>query len=156
MNPRSPAWYERISVARSITFARFSSPAEILMLSTAVSIAGNVLRTFFDSSPFSNAVYRFGSNVSVCAIPPAIQSTMTASAVGLRLWLGSGAVAGPSARTMRGYPAASAPSVAADAVLRNSRRDQFRLFMCSLSPNQLVFRQHHHRPEQVFDTFALD
>jgi len=34
----------------------FSKPAEILMLSTAVSIAGNVLRTFFDSSPFSNAV----------------------------------------------------------------------------------------------------
>jgi hypothetical protein len=56
MNPRSPALYERISVARSITFATFSSPCEILMLSTTVSIDGNVESTTFGSIPFSNCV----------------------------------------------------------------------------------------------------
>ena len=51
MKPRSAATDERISVARSITWAIFSSPCEILMSSTAVSICGNVLRTALDSTP---------------------------------------------------------------------------------------------------------
>ena len=52
------------------------------MLSTAVSIVGNVLKTWFEFIPFSNGANRLGSNVSVCAIPPAIHSRMTVSAVG--------------------------------------------------------------------------
>src|SRR5260370_1110278 len=50
------------------------------MLSTAVSIAGKVLSTSFDFNPFSYGEKRLGSNVSVCAMPPAIQSTITVSA----------------------------------------------------------------------------
>ena len=34
----------------------FSSPAEILMLSTAVSMAGNVQRIFSDGTPISKGV----------------------------------------------------------------------------------------------------
>jgi hypothetical protein len=51
MNPRSAATLDRMSVARSITPAMRSSPLDSLMLSTAVSIAGNVLRTPLDSTP---------------------------------------------------------------------------------------------------------
>ena len=48
---------ERISVPRSITLATFSSPCEILMSSTAVSIAGKVLSTLFGlAAPISNGV----------------------------------------------------------------------------------------------------
>ena len=39
---------------RSITWAMFSRPADILMLSTGVSIAGNVLITFCTGRPTSN------------------------------------------------------------------------------------------------------
>src|SRR6266700_7340822 len=124
MNPRSPAVYERISVPRSITFASLSSPSLNLIPSTTVSMEGNVERTAFDSSPFSNAVYFFGSNVSVCAMPPAIQRMITASADG---WgLASGPYFDPlesAARQTRGKPAASAPTVAALAVLRKSLRE---------------------------------
>src|SRR5262245_55534564 len=71
------------------------------MLSTVVSIDGNVLRTRFDSRPFSNGVYALGSNVSVCAIPPAIHKRMNVSAVGSgRFVCGQAAI---------GAPAASAP-----------------------------------------------
>jgi hypothetical protein len=70
-----PVTCERTSAPRSITEAIFSSPAQSLMPSTAVSMAGNVLSTSDDFNPFSNGVCRFGSNVSVCAIPPAIQRT---------------------------------------------------------------------------------
>ena len=43
-------------VARSSTFAMFSRPCVILMLSTAVSMAGNVQRIFSDGTPTSNGV----------------------------------------------------------------------------------------------------
>ena len=69
---------------RSMTRATRSRPCEILMLSTAVSMLGNVLSTRSVRTPGSNGVYRFGSQVSVCAIPPAIHNTMTASAVAAR------------------------------------------------------------------------
>ena len=82
MNPRSAATDERTSVPRSMTLAMRSRPWDSLMLSTFVSIDGNVLRTPFDSTPGVKGVYFFGSKVSVCAIPPAIQRTMTVSAVG--------------------------------------------------------------------------
>jgi len=49
----------------------------------------------------------------VCAMPPAIHSTMTASAVGTSVW---------AASARRGKPAASADNVAALAVARKSRR----------------------------------
>jgi len=49
-------------------------------------------------------------------MPPAIHSTITRSAVGVIFSAGS------LARSPRGAPAASAASVAADAVFRKSRR----------------------------------
>ena len=64
MFPRSATTCERMSVPRSMTLAMFSSPWVILMLSTTVSIAGNVDRIFSTGTPISNGVYRFGSNVS--------------------------------------------------------------------------------------------
>ena len=89
---------------RSITLAMFSRPCEILMLSTAVSIAGNVQRIFSTGTPTSNGVYRLGSNVSGAAMPPAIQSRM--QRVGGRP---RGAATGSSASRAgrRGSPAAS-------------------------------------------------
>src|SRR2546421_7651262 len=85
------------------------------MLSTAVGIELNVLSTALDGVPGAYGVNRFGSNVSVAAIPPPIQSTITASAVG--------ATFGPFwAITSLGNPAANAESVAALAVLRKSLR----------------------------------
>ena len=81
MKPRSGARNVLMSAPRSITRATRSSPWEILMWSTAVSMAGNVLNMRSVRTPGSNGVYRFGSQVSVCAIPPAIHNTMTASAV---------------------------------------------------------------------------
>ena len=41
----------------------------------------NVLRTSLDFIPVEYGVNRLGSNVSVCAMPPPIQSKMTVSAV---------------------------------------------------------------------------
>src|SRR5205814_7323254 len=58
----------------------------------------------------------FRSNVSVWAMPPAIQRTITVSAVGVIF-------SSFSARSWRGKPAASAESVAALAVFKKSRRD---------------------------------
>jgi hypothetical protein len=75
-------------------------------------------------------------------MPPAIQSTMMASAVGVMDsagWL----------HAARGYPAASADRVAADADRRKSRR-----VVAGMSVNQLELRQHDHRPEQVFDSIG--
>src|SRR5581483_9991579 len=60
-------------------------------------------------------MYRLGSNVSVAAIPPAIHSTMTVSAVGRM-------AGGATSPYTLGARAARAASVAADAVLRKSRR----------------------------------
>jgi hypothetical protein len=56
MKPRSPALYERISVARSMTLAMFSRPWLILMLSALVSIDGNVESTRLGSMPFSKGL----------------------------------------------------------------------------------------------------
>jgi hypothetical protein len=75
-----------------------------------------VLNTRVPSIPFSNGVYRLGSNVSVCAIPPAIQSRITASAEGFRTGL-----VHPSSKPATGAPAANAASVAALDLFRNSR-----------------------------------
>jgi hypothetical protein len=56
MCPRSATTCERISVARSITLATFSSPCEILTWSTAVSMAGKVQRIFSEGTPTSKGV----------------------------------------------------------------------------------------------------
>ena len=103
--PRSPAVYERISVARSITFAMFSRPCEILMLSTAVSIAGNVQSTRFGFEPFSNGVYAWVERLRA-AMPPPIHSTMTVSAVAGETFSYASATEGSFARICFGYPAA--------------------------------------------------
>ena len=86
---------------------------------TAESIAGKVLSTRAGERPFSYGVYRLGSNVSVWAMPPPIQRTIMASAVG------SIFSASALARIWRGSPAANAPRVAALAVLRKFRRLKF-------------------------------
>src|SRR4051812_12280417 len=104
------------------------------MSSTAVSMLGNVERTPFGSIPLSYAVNFFGSNVSVCAIPPAIQSTITVSAVGLIF--GSA-----SAAKSLGARADRAASVAAEADFKKSRRVVMGSSQ-STSINQLKLRQH--------------
>src|SRR5690606_16951903 len=73
--------YERIRVPLSIMAAIDSKPSENSIPSNAVGIDLNVLKTLLESSPFSYGVYRFGSKVSVCAIPPAIHKRITESAV---------------------------------------------------------------------------
>ncbi len=72
----------------------------ILMLSTTVSIAGNVQRIFSTGTPTSNGAYRFGSNVSGAAMPPAIQSRMQVSAVAF----GCSIFQNPSRRRDRLWP----------------------------------------------------
>src|SRR5438874_4662641 len=119
----------------------FSNPSVSLMLSTTVSICGNVLSTCSGFNPRSNGTYRFGSKVSVCAIPPAIQRTITVSAVGLGF-------SSLPAQTCRGKPAPNAESVAALAVLRKSRRLHSTRVLIRLI-YQLKFGQHNHRPKQV-------
>ena len=44
-------------------------------------ILGKVLKTLLLSTPLEYGTNAFGSNVSVCAIPPAIQSNITVSAL---------------------------------------------------------------------------
>jgi hypothetical protein len=79
-----------------------------------VSIAGKVLSTSLIGTPGANGVYRLGSNVSVLAIPPAIQRTITASAVAF-----AGACA---ARSSCGSRPTNAPSVAAAVAPMKPRR----------------------------------
>ena len=63
-------------------------------------------------TPGAKGVYRFGSKVSVCAMPPAIHRTITASAVAFRC--------GPA--TSRGSRPTSAASVAAAVAPMKPRR----------------------------------
>ena len=58
-----------------------SSPSEKETPSSIVGTGLKVLRTSLAFMPFEKGVYLFGSNVSVWAIPPAIQSRMTVSAL---------------------------------------------------------------------------
>src|SRR2546425_12493249 len=87
-------------------------------------------------------------------MPPAIQSTMTVSA--LALIFSSG---GSLANRARGGPAARAERVAALAVFKKSRREQwllvFIIFIMGSSVNQLELRQHRHRPEQILHAFLF-
>ena len=98
-----------------------------------------------------------GAKGSGWAIPPAIQSTITESAVAL----GEIGLADP--RTARGAPEVRAPRVAAPAVFRKSRRWRFVLgelsffFMalCWVAGfsliDQLEFWMHQDCPEQILD-----
>jgi hypothetical protein len=139
MKPRSAACAVRMSVPRFITAAIFSSPLENLIPSTLVGMLGNVESTAFDSTPLLNGVYRFGSNVSVCAMPPAIHRTMTQSARGAIFSMLS------EAKTRDSF-AARAPSVAAEADFRKSRR--FIVFIICVSVgvvsrrNAMIDRHH--------------
>src|SRR5678815_523763 len=91
---------------------------------------GNVLNSSLGDIPFVKGVCPLGSNVSVCAMPPPIQSTMTVSAVGLIF----GSPFDSSARSCRGKDAANAERVAALAVFRKSRRFQpTDLIVCLMS-----------------------
>src|ERR1700728_1352561 len=140
-------------------FATRSSPCEIWILSTDVRIAGNVLSTSAVGTPGLNGVYFFGSHVSVCAIPPAIHSTIVESAV---------ATGAAAARTSSGSPPISAASEAAAVVPINPRRLIRELMYFSslvmtafyLQPpfrrlfliDQLKLRLHHHSPQQIRQT----
>src|SRR5690606_37836426 len=157
MLPRSGRTCERISVARSMTLAMFSSPSVILMLSTTVSIAGKVLSTLPTGSPGSKGTYRFGSNVSGAAMPPAIQSTMHASAV-------AGGVVSSSAGSKRGAPAIHAAVEArANCFSRSRRASRSFMFIIDayssnegmLLPDKLEFGQHNDRPQRVLDWFGF-
>src|SRR5690606_20264858 len=92
-----------------------SRPSEKLIPSRTVGTDLNVLNTRFESSPFSNGVYRFGSKVSVWAIPPAIHNRMTVSAVDAWAALQDDSI------LLRGTPAAKAASVAALVDFKKSR-----------------------------------
>src|SRR5438552_1762944 len=114
------------------------------MLSTAVSMLGNVLNTFSVRTPGSKGVYLLGSNVSVCAIPPAIQRTMTASAVAL----------GAAAWTNCGSRPISAARVAPAVAPINARRLTRELISFSsmfivLSVNQLKLGLHEDGPQEI-------
>src|ERR1043166_1636287 len=115
----------------------FSKPSENLMLSTTVSMLGKVLAMRAVSIPFSNGANRFGSNVSVCAIPPPIHRMMRVSAVGAIFSC-------CSAKTGRAYPAATAESVAALAVRRKSRRVQSVLLFIFYEDAKSVFEIRFH------------
>jgi hypothetical protein len=93
----------------------FSSPSEKLIPSSEVGDDLKVLSTEFASIPFSNGVYFFGSNVSVCAMPPAIQRRITVSAVDLIFGFEQ------DVTRLVGIPAAKAARVAALVFCRNSR-----------------------------------
>jgi hypothetical protein len=82
-----------------------------------VSIDGKVDNTLLDGRPAEYGVQSFGSNVSVCAMPPAIQRMISLSAVAA----GAAVTASTEANARFGNPAASAESVAALAVFRKSR-----------------------------------
>src|SRR5579864_3210275 len=133
-----------------MTWAIFSSPWEILIPSTAVSMEGKVESTSLERIPARNGWYGLGSKVSVWAIPPAIQRRMTRSAVAL---MGSLAAA---PRSSRGAPAARADSVARLAFLRKSRRVGSALAIVLISVYQLEFRQHADGPEIILQGLGLD
>src|SRR5262245_26630174 len=163
MYPRSGAWKVLMIAPRSMTRATRSRPCEILMWSTAVSMAGNVLSTCSVRTPGSNGVYFFGSHVSVCAIPPAIQSTTTESAVAFET-RPCCACSGCGSRPT------SAASVAPAVAPMNARRPTSRektiassavRFMCSvsmtmLSENQLELGLHHDSPQQIGEPLRGD
>ena len=119
MNPKSAATYERMTVPLSITLPIDSSPCEKETPSTAVGTEGNVLSTLFASRPLENAVYFFGSKVSVCGIPPAIHNRITVSAFEVIFFLLQ-----EDRKLLIGAPAANVASVAALVFLINSLRFQ--------------------------------
>src|SRR5580693_3470097 len=137
MKPRSPTRWERINVPRSMILAILSRPCEILMLSTTVSMLGKVLRTLSEARPVSYGVYFLGSNVSVCAMPPAIQSRITESA--------RGSILGPAKR--RASLPVKAASVAPTEARMKSRRELL---------NILKLRVHDQTPDQVFQAALRD
>src|SRR5438270_2661312 len=119
------------------------------MLSTAVSILGKVLNTFSVRTPGSKGVYLLGSKVSVCAIPPAIQRTITASAV----------AGGAAAWTISGSRPISAVSVAPAVAPINPRRLTRALIHFSsefivTSINQLKLGLHQRSPQQIGQSFG--
>jgi len=78
---------DRINVPRSLTEADVFEPLAILMLSTEVMIAGNVLSMSLTATPFfffkrADSVVVSGPNVSGAAIPPPHPHKNAASAVG--------------------------------------------------------------------------
>ena len=73
-----------------------------------------MLNTLLDCIPFVKGVYFFGSKVSVCGIPPAIQSKITVSAFEVIFLLLQEA-----RKLLTGAPAARAANVAALVLLRN-------------------------------------
>src|SRR5690554_5454396 len=95
------------------------------MPSKAVGTDLKVLSTRLESSPFSKGVYRLGSKVSVCAIPPAIHRRITVSAVAACLDPPQ-----EDKRLVRGTPAANAAKVAALVVFKKSLL--FQLFFISI------------------------
>src|SRR5689334_11715164 len=90
------------------------------MPSSEVGNDGNVLSTALLLIPFSKGVYFFGSNVSVCAMPPAIHNNITVSADVAGFFL-------PVVLSIRanGALALNAASVAALVFFKNSLRSHF-------------------------------
>ena len=78
-----------------------------------------VLNTSFAIMPLEKAVYLFGSKVSVCAIPPAIQSKITVSAVAVNF-----DELQPLNKPANGAPAVNAARVALLLFFKNSLRFQ--------------------------------
>ena len=86
--------------------------------------------------PTSNGVNFLGSNVSVCAMPPAMKSRMTVSAVAF-------AFLSELPKTRCGMPVAIAANEAAEMRWRKSRR----VWICGfMSADELKLWQQHERP----------
>src|SRR5690554_6444652 len=102
-----------------MTLPRDSSPSEKCTPSNAVGMEGKVLNTSLPSIPSRKGVYLLGSKVSVWAMPPAIKSQITESAVdGIR---GSRFQLHDDMSPATGAPAAIVAIEAADSFLRNVR-----------------------------------
>src|SRR5687768_13205477 len=105
---------------------------------------GKVLRTSLDSIPLRKGVYFFGSKVSVCAIPPAIKSRITESAVE-----GKVGVPQEESNPAKGAPIPMVAMAAALVFFMKSRR-LWRVFIgafildsceCGHSQGRLLFNQ---------------
>ena len=120
-------------VPLSITLPISCNPSENEIPSRTVGTLGKVERTRFPSIPFSKGVYFLGSNVSVCAMPPAIHSNITVSAVLVSIGFDPAQLV--SSEDI-GAPAARAAKVACEAVFKNSRL--FHAFIISLNLNLLI------------------
>ena len=111
MKPRSASRCERISVPRSMTLRDVFQPLrELDIVHRGIDGRKGAQHALAGAGPFRTRVYRLGSKVSVCAMPPAIHSRIMVSALASILG---------APHNWRGAPPSSADMVAlADACMK--------------------------------------